>query len=186
MSTPGRTSRSAPADILRLPSPSPEEILRSLSVKPRTYNSLRRYVAGRPAEAGWSFGRLLEIPGFGTRALKDVLDALDGRLGLGDGNPNGRHGFLDDEIDEVLAARPARRPAIPTPLLSEALALIASRLPASEVQVGRRLQAAGLARGLIDLGRIERASRFGDAPLAFAVLRREGLALAVQPERLRL
>src|SRR3954468_18905394 len=135
MSTPGRASRSAPADILRLPSPSPAEILRSLSVKPRTYNSLRRYVAGRPAEAGWSFGRLLEIPGFGARALKDVLEALDGRSGNGDPGGHGRHGFLDDEIEEVLAARPARRPGIPTPLLSEALTLIASRLPASEEQV---------------------------------------------------
>jgi hypothetical protein len=185
MSTPGRISRSAPADMLRLPSPSPEEILRTLSVKPRTYNSLRRYVTGRPAEVGWSFGRLLEIPGFGTRALKDVLEALDARPGNGGPTSNGVHGFLDEEIEEVLAARPARRPAIPTPLLGEALALIASRLPASEAQVGRRLQSAGLARGEIDLGRIERASRFGDKPLAFAVLRREGLVLAVQPERLR-
>src|SRR3954465_10906615 len=108
MSTPGRTSRTAPADILRLPSPSPEEILRSLSVKPRTYNSLRRYVAGRPAEAGWSFGRLLAIPGFGTRALKDVLEALDAKPGDGLSASGGKHRFLDEEIEEVLAARPAR------------------------------------------------------------------------------
>ena len=50
----------------------------------------------------------------------------------------------------------------------------------------QRLRKAGLTRGSVDLGRIERAARFSDAPVAFAVLRREGLTLAVQPERLRL
>jgi hypothetical protein len=187
MSMLGRSSRSAPADILRLPSPSPEEILSTLSVRPRTYNSLRRYVTGRPAQSGWSFGRLLEIPGFGARALEDVLEALDARTGKAKPvNGGGRDGYLDQEIDEVLAARPPRRPFIDTPLLRRALNLVASRLPASEDQIARRLQSAGLARGRIDLGRIERASRFGEGPVAFMVLRREGLTLAVRPEQLRL
>src|SRR5688500_18537829 len=190
MSTLGRGSRSAPAEVLRLQSPSPEEILSTLPVKPRTYNSLRRYVTGRAADGSWSFGRLLEIPGFGTRALADVLAALDARSGLplAAARPldRGRHGTLEDELGELLAARPGRRPDLQTPLLRRALMLISARLPASEAQVIRRLQQAGLSREPVDLGRIERAARFTDAPVNFAVLRREGLVLAVQTERLRL
>jgi hypothetical protein len=186
MSTLGRGSRSAPAEILRLQSPSPEEILSTLPVKPRTYNSLRRYVTGRAADGVWNFGRLLQIPGFGSRALADVLAALDARSGLPRVLERGRHGFLEDELAELLAARPARRPELQTPLLRRALMLISARLPASEAQVMRRLQQGGLSREPVDLGRIERAARFTDAPVTFAVLRREGLVLAVQTERLRL
>lgn len=186
MSTLGRAARSAPAELLRLPSPSPEEILSTLPVKPRTYNSLRRYVAGRVGDGGWSFGRLLQIPGFGTRALADVLQALDARSGLPRPVERPGHRYLEDELGELLAARPARRPQLTAPLLQRALTVVGSRLPASEQQVMHRLRQAGLARGAVDLGRIERAARFSDAPVAFGVLRREGLTLAVQPERLRL
>src|SRR5215213_1425314 len=133
MSMLGRAAvRSAPSELLRLPSPSPEEILSTLPVKPRTYNSLRRYVAGRSGDGTWSFGRLLQIPGFGTRALADVLQALDARSGLPRPIPRGEHRFLEDELGEVLAARPARRPQLSTPLLQRALTVVASRLPASE------------------------------------------------------
>jgi len=186
MSSLGRAVRSAPSELLRLPSPSPEEILSTLPVKPRTYNSLRRYVAGRAGDGSWSFGRLLQIPGFGTRALADVLQALDARSGLPRPVERSEHRFLEDELGELLAARPSRRPQLSTPLLQRALVVVASRLPASEEQVMQRLRKAGLTRGSVDLGRIERAARFSDAPVAFAVLRREGLTLAVQPERLRL
>jgi hypothetical protein len=186
MSSLGRAVRSAPSELLRLPSPSPEEILSTLPVKPRTYNSLRRYVAGRAGDGSWSFGRLLQIPGFGTRALADVLQALDARSGLPRPIERSEHRFLEDELGELLAARPSRRPQLSTPLLQRALVVVASRLPASEEQVMQRLRKAGLTRGSVDLGRIERAARFSDAPVAFAVLRREGLTLAVQPERLRL
>ena len=191
MSTLGTDSRSAPAEILRRPSPSPEEILNTLPIKPRTYNSLRRYVAGRTSDGAWNFGRLLQIPGFGARALEDVLLAL----GAKSGNKNhagetatGRplHNFLDDELEEVLSARPRRRPQLETPLLRRSLTLVSARLPASEQQILRRLEAAGLSRGSVDLGQIERAARFTDGPLAFVVLRRDGLTLAVQPERQRL
>jgi hypothetical protein len=186
MSTAGRSSRSAPAEVLRLPSPSPEEILSTLPVKPRTYNSLRRYVAGRTADVGWSFGRLLQIPGFGARALEDVLGALDTRGERPRITGGNGHRFLDDELAELLSARPARRPQLATPLLRRALQVISTRLPGSEAQVMRWLQASGLARGPVDLGRLERAARFCDTAVTFAVLRREGLVLAVQPERLRL
>src|SRR5688572_31794337 len=121
MSTLGRGSRSAPAEVLRLPSPSPEEILSTLPVKPRTYNSLRRYVAGRAPDGIWSFGRLLQIPGFGTRALADVLEALDARNGLPTPVERGEHRYLEDELGELLSARPARRPQVSTPLLHRAL-----------------------------------------------------------------
>jgi hypothetical protein len=191
MSTLGAEARSAPAELLRRPSPSPEEILNTLPIKPRTYNSLRRYVTGRAISGAWNFGRLLQIPGFGARALEDVLLALGAKSGSrsggpGDGPSRIHHHFLDDELEEVLAARPRRRPQVDTPLLRRSLSLVASRLPASEQQILRRLQAAGLSRGTVDLGQVERAARFTEGPLAFVVLRRDGLTLAVQPERQRL
>jgi hypothetical protein len=189
MSTLGADSRSAPAEILRRPSPSPEEILNTLPIKPRTYNSLRRYIAGRTISGAWNFGRLLQIPGFGARALEDVLLALGAKTGnkaLAVDAGRASHAFLDDELEEVLSARPRRRPQLETPLLRRSLTLIASRLPASEQQILRRLEAAGLSRGSVDLGQVERAARFTDGPLAFVVLRRDGLTLAVQPERQRL
>ena len=186
MSTLRVDSHLAAAEILRLPSPSPEEILSTLPVKPRTYNSLRRFVAGRPPQRSWSFGRLLQIPGFGSRALQDVLLALDAKNGRPRLTTQRQHANLDDELADLLAARPNRRPHVETPLLRRALGLIAARLPASEAQVMRRLRRAGLARGTVDLGHIERAARFTEVQVAFVVLRREGLTLAVQPEQLRL
>ncbi len=184
----GGDSRSAPAEVLRRPSPSPEEILNTLPIKPRTYNSLRRYVAGRSAGGVWNFGRLLQIPGFGARALEDVLGALGTKSGIKGDDLDGPigHRFVDDELEEILSARPRRRPQLETPLLRRSIALIASKLPASEPQILRRLETAGLSRGTIDLGQVERAARFTDGPLAFVVLRRDGLTLAVQPERQRL
>ncbi len=186
MSTTGPDSRSAPAEVLRRPSPSPEEILNTLPIKPRTYNSLRRYVAGRSVGGNWNFGRLLQIPGFGARALEDVLLALGAKGGGEPAAVRAGHHHLDDELEEVLSARPRRRPQLETPLLRRSIGLISSRLPASEQQILRRLEAAGLSRGSVDLGQIERAARFIDGPLAFVVLRRDGLTLAVQPERQRL
>jgi hypothetical protein len=182
----GPDSRSAPAEVLRRPSPSPEEILNTLAIKPRTYNSLRRYVAGRSITGSWNFGRLLQIPGFGARALEDVLLALGARNGGDTAGDATGHRHLDDELEEVLSARPRRRPQLDTPLLRRSLVLIGSRLPASEQQILRRLQTSGLSRGTVDLGQVERAARFIDGPLAFVVLRRDGLTLAVQPERQRL
>ena len=187
MSTLGRSSRSAPAEVLRLPSPSPEEILSTLPIKPRTYNSLRRYVAGRTAEAGWSFGRLLQIPGFGARALEDVLGALDTRGERPRVSPGGTAiaswttSWPSSSRPDRRAAPSWRRPSCAAPCCSSAIGS-----PGPRPQVMRWLQASGLARGPVDLGRLERAARFCETPVTFAVLRREGLTLAVQPERLRL
>ena len=133
---------------------------------------------------------MLHIPGFGARALEDVLKAVNTR---GDGPEAGsasrysaHHRYLDDELTELLSARRARRPQLSTPLLRRALTLIGSRLPGSESEVLRWLEASGLTRGTVDLGQLERAARFCETPSPFAVLRRDGLTLAVKPERLRL
>jgi hypothetical protein len=180
----GRSPPGAPGVPAR-PAPSPEEILAAGSVGPRTQNILKRYLAERPPTEGqWTFGRLLAIPGFGQRALDDVVATLG--PGRAPANHHGRRGhrFLDDEIAEVLATRQRRGGWIPTPLLDRTLAVIAERLPASELDLTRRIAAAGLTRGPVDLARIERAARFRDAPPPFAVLRRDGFVVAVPPGKL--
>jgi hypothetical protein len=184
MSTAGRAQRALPEELPARASPSPQEILAAGAVAPRTQNILKRYLADGPTTEGeWTFGRLLTIPGFGQRALDDVVAAL--------GSPRpthhpGRRGhrYLDDEIAEVLATRQRRGGWIPTPLLDRALAVIAEDLPASETELSRRIAGAGLARGGVDLARIERAARFRDAAPPFSVLRRDGFVVAVPPGKL--
>jgi hypothetical protein len=44
-------------------------------VEPRTHNALCRYEPGRNADH-WTFGRLLEIRGFGVFSLLDLLEVL--------------------------------------------------------------------------------------------------------------
>jgi hypothetical protein len=41
----------------------------------RTHNALRRYEPGRPLER-WTYGRLLEIRGFGVFSLLDLLEVM--------------------------------------------------------------------------------------------------------------
>jgi hypothetical protein len=189
MSSAGRAPRPLVDDLPHRPSPSPEQILAAGAVQARTQNILKRYLADSPTTEGeWTFGRLLAIPGFGQRALDDVVAAL--------GTPRPPvvtafaarrgHRFLDDEIGEVLATRQRRGGWIPTPLLDRALALIAERLPASEPELSRRIAAAGLARGPVDLARIERAARFRDSAPPFSILRREGFVVAVPAGKLAL
>jgi hypothetical protein len=163
--------------------PSPEEILRRLRLPARTRNTLRRYLAHAPASAEpWTYGRLLDIPGFGQRALDDVLDALEsqGAARLRRARP---HRYLEDEIAELSATRPRGGHNIGTPLLDRAVALVAQELPASEVRIAQRLVQARVARGPVELAAIERAARFAKEPPPFAVLRREGFVLALPPSR---
>jgi hypothetical protein len=181
----GRSPHAVPEAPAR-PSPSPQEILAAGNVAPRTQNILKRYLADAPVTDGeWTLGRLLTIPGFGQRALDDVVAALGSPR-----PPPSHHGarrghrFLEDEIAEVLATRQRRGGWIPTPLLDRALALIADRLPASEADLSRRIASAGLTRGAVDLARIERAARFRDAAPPFSVLRRDGFVVAVTPGKL--
>jgi hypothetical protein len=187
MSTAGRAPVALPDELPHRAAPSPEEILAAGAVAPRTQNILKRYLADGPTTDGqWTFERLLTIPGFGQRALDDVVAALGARrpaAGGGHGTRRG-HRYLDDEIAEVLATRQRRGGWIPTPLLDRALTIIAEQLPASESDLSRRVAAAGLARGPVDLARIERAARFRDAAPPFSVLRREGFVVAVPAGKL--
>jgi hypothetical protein len=194
MSTAGRAPRPQPDPTdQRHPAPSPQEILTlaagSVSVAPRTQNILKRYLAEGPVTEGeWTYDRLLTIPGFGQRALDDVVAALGGRRGPPPAQPANRrsHRYLEDEIAEVLATRQRRGGWIPTPLLDRALEVIGERLPASELELSRRVVAAGLTRAPVDLGRIERAARFRDTPPPFSVLRRDGFVIAVPSGKLTL
>jgi hypothetical protein len=187
MSTAGRAPRDLAADLPHQVVPSPAEILAAVGVQPRTQNILRRYLADSPpttSDGEWTFGRLLAIPGFGQRALDDVITALSARRIPPPPPPRRRHRFLDDEIGELLATRQRRRGWTPTPLLDRALEVIAARLPAAEQALARRIIAAGLSRVPVDLARIERAARFRDTPPGFSVLRRDGFVLAVPPGKL--
>lgn len=185
MTTVGRAQPALPADLPKRPAPSPEEILAAFEVQPRTQNILRRYLADAPPNDGvWTFGRLLGIPGFGQRALDDVLAAVTAQRSERAPVSRRRHRHLDDEIAEILSMRQRRRSWMPTPLLDRALAMIGLRLPASEAEISRRLLSAGLARTPLDLARVERAARFGDVPPPFSVLRRDGFVLAVPAGKL--
>jgi hypothetical protein len=187
MSTAGRAPRALAADLPRQITPSPAEILAEVGVQARTQNILRRYLAETPAAANdgeWTFARLLTIPGFGQRALDDVVAALSARRSPSPPPGRRRHRFLDEEIAELLSTRQRRRGWTPTPLLDRGLAVIAARLPAAELALSRRIIAAGLSRTPVDLARIERAARFRDTPPGFAVLRRDGFVLAVPPGKL--
>lgn len=92
---------------------------------------------------------------------------------------------LEDEIAGLFATRLGRFER-PTPLLDRALALVGAQVPASEAEIGRRLVAAGLARGPLPLAQLERAARFAATAPTFSVLRRDGFAVAVPAGRLRL
>jgi hypothetical protein len=185
MST-ARAPRALAAEIPPRTAPSPEEILAALEVQPRTQNILRRYLADAPATEGeWTFERLLTIPGFGRRALDDVMAALAEQKGPSAGTGGRRrHRLLETEVAEVLSTRQRRTEWPPTPLLDRTLDLIATQLPASEAELSKRVVSAGLARAPVDLARIERAARFRDAPPPFAVLRRDGFVIAVPAGKL--
>jgi hypothetical protein len=179
MSSARAATRALAADLPHRPAPSPEEILATLEVQPRTQNILRRYLADSPVTDGeWTFERLMRIPGFGKRALDDVAVAVSQR-GTGAPSARRRHRLLETEVSEILSTRQRRAEWPPTPLLDRALDLIATELPASEADLSKRIMSAGLARVPVDLARIERAARFRDTPPPFAVLRREGFVIAV-------
>jgi hypothetical protein len=183
MST-ARATRALAADLPHRSAPSPEEILAAMEVQPRTQNILRRYLADAPVtEGAWTFERLMLIPGFGKRALDDVMAALAHR-GSGPPPSRRRHRLLENEVNEILATRQRRAEWPPTPLLDRALELIGRELPASEAELSKRVVAAGLARAPVDLARIERAARFRDTPPPFAVLRREGFVVAIPTTKL--
>src|SRR4051812_25103631 len=102
MSMAGRAPGALLDELPQRAAPSPEEILAAGAVAPRTQNILKRYLADGPTTEGqWTFGRLLTIPGFGQRALDDVVAALGARRPAASNHGTRRgHRFLDDEISE--------------------------------------------------------------------------------------
>jgi hypothetical protein len=68
---------SLPRDFLSRPVASPEVLLREYGdeLELRTRNALCRFEPVRPHER-WTFGRLLEIRGFGVFSLLDLLEVM--------------------------------------------------------------------------------------------------------------
>jgi hypothetical protein len=72
------TSREGlPREFLARTVPAPDILVGQYGyeVEPRTHNALCRYEPGRPSDR-WTFGRLLEIRGFGVFSLLDLLEVL--------------------------------------------------------------------------------------------------------------
>jgi hypothetical protein len=66
-----------PREFLARPVPTPDLLVRDYGyeLEPRTHNALCRFEPGRHADH-WTFGRLLEIRGFGVFSLLDLLEVL--------------------------------------------------------------------------------------------------------------
>jgi hypothetical protein len=175
----GRASTSRlPRPFLERPSLSPQQLLSRLPLGRRTTNALRRHIACAPEETTWTYGRLMAIKGFGVRALVEVLEGLQAEPAPG---PREAEPSLEHELARLVSAS-AR--TSPTPVFDCAIALIAASLPASEREIRRRLRSAGLVRdNNVELLEIERASRFATSSIPFAVVRREGIVVAVPPDR---
>jgi hypothetical protein len=72
------TSREGlPREFLARTVPAPNLLVEQYGyeLEPRTHNALCRYEPGRPSDR-WTFGRLLEIRGFGVFSLLDLLEVL--------------------------------------------------------------------------------------------------------------
>jgi len=67
---------SIPRPFLGRPIDAPEDLARRYcyELQPRTYNALLRH--GNGTRQAWTFGRLLEIRGFGLYSLLDLLEVL--------------------------------------------------------------------------------------------------------------
>jgi hypothetical protein len=65
-----------PRPFLGRPVDGPEELAQRYcyELQPRTYNALRQH--GKLSRQPWTFGRLLEIRGFGLYSLLDLLEVL--------------------------------------------------------------------------------------------------------------
>jgi hypothetical protein len=173
-------AKALPPAFLAVPAPSPTDLLTRLRLGRRTMNALIRATDAPPSSEPWTYGRLLEVRGFGVAALVEVLEGLATQsVAKESGGPR--------TVGEELARLPANASqalALSTPLLERALAAIAVDLPGSERAVLARLEAQGLVDGPVDLAMIERAARFYARPMPFAVLRREGLVVVVPTEKL--
>jgi len=129
-------------------------------------------------DGDWTVGRLLGISGFGLRTLHDaVTSALELRQAAAP--PAGAIRAIEDELAPFLVARPRLWPRQPTPLLERAIGIIGTMAPASERTILEALAKNGLSRGGATLAQLERASRFVEVPIPYAILRRGDLCLVV-------
>lgn len=66
-----------PREFLARPVPAPDLLVEQYGyeLEPRTHNALCRYEPGRQPDR-WTFGRLLDIRGFGVFSLLDLLEIL--------------------------------------------------------------------------------------------------------------
>jgi len=72
------TSREGlPREFLARTLPAPNDLVEQYGyeLEPRTHNALCRYEPGRQSDR-WTYGRLLEIRGFGVFSLLDLLEVL--------------------------------------------------------------------------------------------------------------
>jgi hypothetical protein len=67
-----------PREFLARTVPAPDLLVRQYGyeLEPRTHNALCRYEPGRRPEDRWTYGRLLEIRGFGVFSLLDLLEVM--------------------------------------------------------------------------------------------------------------
>jgi hypothetical protein len=173
------TVHGLPPGFLDRPIFSPETIMAALPISARTRNTLGRYLAGSPDTSGpWTVGRLLTtVPRFGVWTLLDVLEKA---------RPAAVAALVSDGEDlraEVARVNAQRLTSTAhAPLLERALAVIADRLPATELEIRDRLQRGGFGAEPPDLRDLERAARRADRPPGFLVLRRAGAVIAVRAD----
>lgn len=67
-----------PREFLARTVPNPDVLAREYGyeLEPRTHNALCRFEPGRRPEERWTYGRLLEIRGFGVFSLLDLLEVM--------------------------------------------------------------------------------------------------------------
>jgi hypothetical protein len=177
-SLPPSTLRRPSTDFLQRDAPSPAQILRDIPLPPKVRSSLERAVLHEEMDGDWTVGRLLGISGFGLRTLHDAItSALE--LREVSTQPTGAIRTIEDELAPFLVARPRLWPRHPTPLLERAIGIIGALAPASERKILEVLAQEGLSRGSVRLAQLERASRFVEVPIPYAILRRGDFCLVV-------
>jgi hypothetical protein len=163
----------APRALLRCRLPGPEELVDRLVLERRTSDLLHQWIATGSTAGGWTIGRYLWIPGFGPRALVDMLAALEGKLGS---RSNSRR-------RKASLARADRRLYAPSPpsavMVAQSMEVVGPLLPLSEKDAQAALRSAGLASSPVTLSELAHAAaQLGYEP-PFHVLEIGGTKVAV-------